>query len=357
MLADREVETNRRMRIAPSVMCVALFSLCAVAAEHPKFNETLHAKARTDLPNYKKIDELSGTIRSVGADTMEDLMKLWIADFRMIYPDVRFEMQAKASGTAAPALTDASADIGPVAREMLPNEIAPFREKYGYEPFAIRVAGGSYRTPGKTHAIVFVVNTKNPVNNVTLAQLDAIYSKTRKRGYKEVNTWGDVGATGGDFADKPIHLWGLIQPNGIAHFLDERVLENGEYKDGITQKTTVGNLPALDAIAQGVAADPYAIGYTGLTSLTNGTKALAVANQETGPFYKGTFQEVVDQDYPLSRVIYIYLNRKPNEPLDPKIREFLKFILSAQGQQDVAKEGIFLPLTPQIVNEELQKVH
>jgi phosphate transport system substrate-binding protein len=343
------------MRMMLAVTCVLLVSIGAVAAEHAKFNETLHAKPSPNLPSYKKSEELSGTIRSVGADTMEDLMKLWIVDFRKIYPDVNFDMQAKASGTAAPALTDGSADIGPVAREMLPNEIAPFREKYGYEPFAIRVAGGSYRTPGKTHAIVFVVNSKNPVNQVTLAQLDAIYSKTRKRGYKEVNTWGDVGATG-EFADKPIHLWGLIQPNGIAHFLDERVLENGEYKDNITQKTTVGNVPALDAIAQGVAADPYAIGYTGLTSVIEGTKALALANEEKGPYYKGTFQEVVDQQYPLSRVIYIYLNRKSGEPLDPKVREFLKFILSAQGQQDVAKEGVFLPLTPQIVNEELQKV-
>jgi len=343
------------MKFVRAFLFLAVLSTCAFSADHPKFNEPLHAKIGSNLPPYEKNSTLSGTIRSVGADTMEDLMKIWMADFRKIYPDVNFEMQAKASGTAAPALTNGSADIGPVAREVLPNEAVPFREKYGYEPFAIRVAGGSYRTPGKTHAIVFVVNSKNPINKVTLTQLDAIYSKTRKRGYKEVNTWGDVGATG-DFADKPIHLWGLIQPNGIAHFLDERILENGDYKGDITQRTTVGNLPALDAIAQGVAADPYAIGYTGLTSVIDGTKALAVANNEKGPYYKGSFQEVVDQKYPLSRVIYIYLNRKPGEPLDPKIREFLKFILSEQGQQDVVKEGVFLPLTPQIVKEELAKL-
>jgi phosphate transport system substrate-binding protein len=353
---SENVWSEIRMAIVRAVLILALLSTYALAADHPKFNETLHAKASPNLPAYKKNGDLSGTIRSVGADTMEDLMKLWIADFRKIYPDVNFEMQAKASGTAAPALTDGSADIGPVAREMLPNEVAPFREKFGYEPFAIRVAGGSYRTPGKTHAIVFVVNSKNPISKVTLAQLDAIYSKTRQRGYKQVNTWGDVGATGDDFADKPIHLWGLIQPNGIAHFLDERVLQNGEYKDDITQRTTVGNLPALDAIAQGVAADPYAIGYTGLTSVIDGTKALALANDGNGPYYTGTFQEVVDQRYPLSRVIYIYMNRKVGDPIEAKVREFLKFILSEQGQQDVAQEGVFLPLTPQIVKDELQKI-
>lgn len=343
------------MRTVRIVLCLSFLGACAFAAEHPKFTETLHAKASPNLPSYKKVDDLSGTIRSVGADTMEELMKLWIADFRALYPNVNFDMQAKASGTAAPALTDGTANIGPVAREILPNESEPFQQKYGYEPFAVRVAGGSYRTPGKTHAIAILVNSKNPVSKLTLAQLDAIYSKTRNRGYKEVSTWGDVGATG-DFADKPIHLWGLIQPNGIAHFIDMRVLQNGQYKDGITEKTTVGNLPALDAIAQGIAADPYAIGYSGLTSVIPGTKALALAQTDQGPYYKGTFQEVVDQKYPLSRVIYIYLNRKPGTALDPKVAEFLKFILSEQGQQDVAKEGVFLPLTPQIVKEELAKV-
>jgi len=343
------------MRTIGIILCAAAWCVCAAAADHPKFNETLHAKASPSLPFYKKADPISGTIRSVGADTMEDLMKLWIADFKSIYPDVNFEMQAKASGTAAPALTDGSADIGPVAREILPNEAAPFQQKFGYEPFAVRVAGGSYRTPGKTHAIAVVVNLKNPINTLTLAQLDAIYSTTRKRGYKEVKTWGDVGATG-EFADKPIHLWGLIRPNGIAHYLQERVLEDGEYKDGITERTTVGNLPALDAIAQGVAADPYAIGYTGLTSVIEGTKSLALATSPGGPYDKGTFEEVVEQRYPLSRVVYIYVNRAPGKALDPKVEEFLKFILSEQGQQDVAKEGVFLPLPPAFVKEDLQKL-
>lgn len=343
------------MRTIRIILCVNVLCLCAAAADHPKFNETLHAKASPNLPAYKKVDPISGTVRSVGADTMEDLMKLWIADFKNIYPDVNFDMQAKASGTAGPALTDGTADIGPVAREILPNEAAPFQQKYGYEPFAVRVAGGSYRTPGKTHAIAIVVNSKNPITKLTLAQLDAIYSTTRKRGYKEVKTWGDVGATG-EFADKPIHLWGLIRPNGIAHYLQERVLQDGEYKDGITEKTTVGNLPALDAISQGVAADPYAIGYTGLTSVIEGTKSLALADTPSGPYYKGTFEEVVQQKYPLSRVVYIYVNRAPGKPLDPKVEDFLKFILSEQGQQDVAKEGVFLPLPPAFVKEELQKL-
>jgi phosphate transport system substrate-binding protein len=344
------------MRSVKSTLIIA-FVLCTLcfSAEHPKFNETFHAKANPDLPVYKSSTTLSGSMKSVGADTMEELMKLWIADFHKMYPDVSIDMEAKASGTAGPALTEGTAQIGPVAREMLPNEIAPFQQKFGYVPFAVRVAGGSFRTPGKTHAIAFLVNAKNPIQKLTFAQLDAIYSKTRKRGHKEVTTWGDVGAKG-EWADKPIHLWGLIRPNGIANFVQERVLLNGEYKDGITERTTVGSLPALDAIAQGVAADPYAIGYSGFSSVIEGTKPLALAISDNGPFYKGTFEEVVSQRYPLSRVIYIYVNRGPGQPLDPKVREFLRFAVSRQGQQDVEKEGVFLPLPPQMVKEEIQKI-
>lgn len=322
----------------------------------PEPKETLHAKAVPGLPTYHAQGALSGEIRSVGADTMESLTKMWSEGFTKLYPDVHFSIEAKASGTAGPALVDGTSDIGPVAREMLPNEIEPFVKKYGYPPFAVRVAGGSYRTPGKTHAIAFLVNKENPINQLTYAQLDAIFSKTRKRGDKtDVTTWGQLGLKG-EWADKPIHLWGLIRPNGIANFVQERVLAGGEYKDGINERTTVGSLPALDAIAQGIAADKYAIGYAGFSNVTPQVKALALAEKEGGPYFKGTFDEVVEQKYPLSRVIYIYVNRAPGKPLDPKVREFLRYVLSKEGQDAIVKEGIFLPLTAEIVKRELQKL-
>jgi phosphate transport system substrate-binding protein len=170
-----------------------------------------------------------------------------------------------------------------------------------------------------------------------------------------VSTWGDVGVTG-DWASKPVHPWGLIRPNGIAHFLQMRVLGGGEWKSGIEERTTVGSLAALDAITQGVAKDPYAIGYAGFGNVTPGTKTVALAKDASGPFFKGTFQEVVEQRYPLSRVVYIYVNQPPGKPLDPKVREFLRFVLSAQGQNDILKEGIFLPLPTAMVKEELAKL-
>jgi phosphate transport system substrate-binding protein len=238
---------------------------------------------------------------------------------------------------------------------MLPAEKQEFEKKFGYKPTAIRVAGGSYRTPGKTHAIAFFVNEKNPITKLSFAEIDAIFSSTRNRHYKEVSKWGDVGVTG-EWADKPIHLWGLIRPNGIAHFLETRVLLSGSWKSGIEERTTVGSLAALDAINEGVAKDPYAIGYSGFGNAMPGVKPVALAEKDAGPYYKGTFQEVLDQKYPLSRVIYIYINRAPGQAIDPKVREFLKFVLSVKGQEDIVKEGVFLPLPLALVNEELGKL-
>jgi phosphate transport system substrate-binding protein len=340
-----------------AILVAALATICLSAqdSKHPAFHETNHAKAPAGLSAYKPVPGLSGQLRSVGADTMEKITQGWIDGFTKIYPAVKISMEAKASGTAGPALVAGTADLGPVAREMLPNEAEPFVKKYGYKPFAIRVAGGAYRTPGKTHAIAFLVNAKNPIEKLSYAQLDAMFSTTRKRGHADIRTWGDVGLKG-EWADKPIHLWGLIRPNGIANFVQERVLENGEYKAGITERTTVGNLPALDAIAQGIASDPCAIGYAGFSNVTPEVKAVALAENDKGPYYKGTFQEVSAQKYPLSRVIYIYINRAPGQPVNPAIKEFLKYVLSKEGQAVVEQEGVFLPLPLEFVKQELAKL-
>jgi len=334
--------------------------LCAVpcAAQHAvkgEFKETLHAKADKGFSEYKPSGTLSGALRSVGADTMEALMKMWIEDFKKLYSGAQFTMEAKASGTAGPALTDGSADLGPVAREMLPAEEDAFVAKFGYKPLAIRVAGGSYRTPGKTHAICFWVNQQNPIKQLNYDQVDALFSKTHERGDKDAVKWGDVGLTG-EWANKPVHLWGLIRPNGIAHFLEQRILMGGEWKDGINERTTVGSLAALDAVAQGVAADPYAIGYAGFGNDMPGIKTVALSEGKGGPYLKGTFEEVVSQRYPLSRVIYIFINRAPGKPVDPKVREFLTFVLSRQGQADIEEEGIFLPLPLAMAKQELEKL-
>jgi phosphate transport system substrate-binding protein len=332
-----------------------LIAIALTAADHPKFKETNKATADPAIPAYKSGTTTPATIRVVGADTMEDLMKIWIADFRKLHPDVQFTMEAKGSTTGIPALTSGTADLAPVAREPLPDEAKNFHAKYGYDPFAIAVAGGSYRTPGKTHAIDFFVHKENPIDKLTLAQLDAIYSVTNKRGYRAVKTWGDLGLSG-DWANAPIHLYGVRRPNGIADFVQMRVLEGGEYKPIHKEYHTEGAVPALDAIVDDVAHDKFGIGYAGLTNLKANSKIVALAPAPGGPYYQASFEEVLKQQYPLSREIYFYVNRAPGKAIDANIAEFIRFVLSSQGQAGVVKEGVFLPLPASYVNHELAKL-
>jgi phosphate transport system substrate-binding protein len=343
-------------RIMSRLLVVLLLVLAASAQDtHPTFHETNHASLPAGLLDYKPTGPLSGTVRSIGADTMEVLTKSWLEMFQKHYPGVKYTMEAKASGTAGPALTDGTADVGPVARELLPVEEEAFVKKFGYKPTQFRVASGSYRTPGKTHAITFFVHKDNPITKLTFAEVDAIFSTTRKRGHAPVTTWGDLGLKG-DWANKKISLWGLIRPNGIAHYVQMNVLDGGEFNDGINERTTVGNLPALDAIVQGIEKDKYAIGYSGFSNVTPEVKTVALAADAKGPYYQGTFDEVVTHRYPLSRFIYIYVNRAPGKKLDPVIREYLSLILSKEGQEAVVREGIFLPLPAEWVKKERAKL-
>lgn len=318
--------------------------------------ETLHAKEDPRIPLYRPLARLSGERQAVGADTMEDLMSSWVRDFTKIYPQVRIPMVMKGSLSGEPALAAGKSQMAPVARELLLSEEADFHAKFGYAPFGIAVAGGSYRTPGKSHAIAFFVNKDNPVGRLTFAQLDAIFSTTRKRGFpRELTRWGQLGLRG-KWANAPIDLYGLKTANGIAHFIQMRVLDNGQYRTGIHTFTTVGSLPALQAITQAIAADPFGIGYSGFEYANPHVKTLALAVDPAGPYYAGTFRQVASQTYPLSRFIYVFVNRPPGKPLDPVIREFLSFVLSRQGQEVVVREGIFLPLPYEILQRERAKL-
>jgi len=340
------------LRLASPLLLV---SVLAAQDAHPAFKETFHASLPSGLPDYKPAGEIRGTIRSVGADTMEQLTKSWLEVFQKHHPAVKYTMEAKASGTAGPALTEGTADVGPVAREMLPAEEDAFVKKYGYKPTAFRVATGSYRTPGKTHAIVFYVNKDNPITKLSFAELDAIFSTTRKLGHPPVTTWGDLGLKG-EWADKKVSLWGLIRPNGIAHYVQENVMKGGEFKNGINERTTVGKLPALDAIVQGIEKDRYGIGYSGFSNVTPNVKPVVLASDPKGPYFQGTFDEVVTHKYPLSRFVYIYVNKAPGKKVDPIVREYLSMILSKEGQQAVVQEGVFLPLPSEWVQKERMRL-
>ena len=339
----------------------ALFWLAAVlswpaGAQNP-VQETLKAPLDPRLPVYKASSrKLSGEIRSIGADTMETLMKYWIEDFTRIYPGMHFTMEAKSSLTGVPALIAGTADIAPMAREPLLSEQQEFEKKFSYGPLSIEVAGGAYRTPSKSPALVFFVNAANPIDKLTLAQLDAILSTARKRGYREdIRTWGQLGVAG-EWANAPIDIYSVKQPNGIPHFLQLRIMEGGDFKAGIRELEVGLPVPVLDRIVQSVADDRFGIGYAALANEKPNTKVVALAEKEGRPFYRPTFATVTERKYALARPIYICVKRAPGAHLDPKIVEFMRFVLSRQGQEDVIKEGVMLPLRADAVKRERAKL-
>lgn len=291
----------------------------------------------------------------VGADVMDEITLGWAKLFREAYPRLSVTMEARASGSGAPGLIEGKADAAPVGREMLPAEEKAFVDKFGYKPLAIRVATGSVGSLGKTAASVILVDKDNPIKGLTLDQLDAIYSKTRNRGHADIAKWGDLGLTG-DWASRPVHLYGLKSPNGIEWFFKVNVMEGGDYKDDIEFVKGRGFTHAFTVAAEDMKEHPGGLTYAMLANLTPNVKVVPLAEKAGQPFVMPSVQSVYTHQYPLSRYVYIFVNKKPGQPLEPKTKEFLKLVLSRQGQDVVAKEGVYIPLTPDVVREELAKL-
>jgi phosphate transport system substrate-binding protein len=292
------------------------------------------------IAQYQPTSGISGNLSSVGSDTMNNLMTFWGETFSRHYPNVRLQVEGKGSSTAPPALIEGTAQFGPMSRQMKPSEIDAFEKKYGYKPTEIRT---SY------DALAIFVNRDNPLEKLTLAQADAIFSKTRRRGApQDVTTWGSLGLTG-EWANRPLSLYGRNSASGTYGFFKEHVLQNGDYKD------TVKEQPGSASVVQGVTADRYGMGYSGIGYKTSGVKVVPLAEKDGGSFSAGSYEDVVKGTYPLSRYLYIYVNKGPGKPLDPLVREFLKLVLSREGQEVVVKDG-YLPLTTDIVKAEQGKV-
>ena len=291
----------------------------------------------------------------VGADVMDEITLGWAKIYRAAYPRLSVTIEAKASGAGAPGLISGKADLAPVGREMLPAEDKAFREKFGYAPFAVRVATGSAGSLGKTAASIIMVDKNNPIQGLSLAQLDAIYSTTRKRGHAPVATWGDLGLTG-EWKDKSVHLYGLKSPNGIEQYFQQRVMLGGDYKTDIQMVKGRGFTHAFTVAAEDMATHPYGLTYALLANVLPNTKVVPLAENDGGPYYLPTVPNVYAHKYPLSRYVYIYVNRPPGKALPPKVKEFLRMVLSRQGQDVVAKEGVYEPLTPDVVQQELKKL-
>ncbi len=290
---------------------------------------------------YQRGAAVSGNLNSVGSDTMNNLMTYWGEAYAKIYPTVRIQVEGKGSSTAPPALIAGTSQLGPMSRDMKPEEVDAIEKKYGYKPTQIRAS---------LDTIGVYVNKDNPIASLSMPELDAIFSKTRKGGYpNDITTWGQLGLKG-TWAAKPISIFGRNSASGTYGFFKEHALFKGDYKD------TVKEQPGSASVVQGVSEDIYAIGYSGIGYRTSGVRALPIAPKVGAPAVEPNYANALSKKYPLSRYLYIYVVRDPRRPMDPLTREFLKFVLSREGQEIVVKDG-FLPLPVSVVQEELAKLN
>ena len=290
------------------------------------------------LPSYKAVSGVSGSLKSIGSDSLNNLMTLWSEGFRAQYPSVQVEIEGKGSSTAPPALVAGTAHFGPMSRPMKGAEIDAFEKKFGYKPASFRTA---------VDALAVFVHKDNPVKCLSLQQVDAIFSKTRKGGATaDAATWGAVGLTG-EWADKPISLYGRNSASGTYGYFKEVALFEGDYKDSVKEQ------PGSSTVVQGVASDKYGVGYSGVGYKTADVRSVPVSATQGGECFDALAENAYAGTYPIARFLYVYLNKGPNQPLEPLRGEFVKYVFSKQGQEAVVKDGYF-PVTAQIVAEDLK---
>ncbi len=292
------------------------------------------------IPKYKKNGNISGNANSIGSDTMNNLMTLWLEGFKKYYPLVNIQIEGKGSSTAPPALIEGTAQFGPMSRKMKNKEIDLFEKKYGFKPTRIRTS---------LDALAVFVNKDNPLDCLTLAQLDAVFSSTRKRRHSPVNTWGDLGLKG-EWANKQISIYGRNSASGTYGYFKHHVLKKGDYKSSVKEQ------PGSASVVQGISSDKYGIGYSGIGYKTSGVKILKLSKKKGKPCIDGSYANVVSDKYPLSRYLYLNIVKYPNKPLEPLVKEFLKYVLSYEGQEIVVKAG-YLPLPYKVVKKELKKLN
>jgi phosphate transport system substrate-binding protein len=249
-----------------------------------------------------------------------------------------------------------------IGREAYQPEIDAFKQWFGYEPLGLKITSGSYATQHKTFALMVYVNKDNPLSQLTLPQLDAIYGMERRAGAPApIHTWGQLGLTGA-WADRPIHVVGYNFDTGMAGFFRRVVLKQSERWNPDMQVLDNGRRPDGEVINAGtyildaVAKDPDAIGFANLLFENPSVKQVALAAENGSPYVTASPESAWRRDYPLTRYSTVYVNRRPGQPLDPKVAEFLRYILSREGVEAVIKDKAFLPLHPKVVSEELQKL-
>jgi len=334
------------------------------------------------LPHYVPEQQLTGTIRNFGF-SLSGVLPKWEEGFRKFQPGINFDDKFPSGDVAIAGLVTGVSDLGPQGRDLYLVENLMFFETFGYYPTAITVATGGYDAEGTAPGLCIFVAKDNPLTQVTMKQLDGIFGAERVaglRGFKwtlgagrsakdDIRTWGQLGLKG-EWADKPIHTYGH-GPSGTSAFFQLRVLGNGDkwnpnYREyvetgskqiGADDPQQLGGLQHM--LGDELAHDKYGIAWSiqPQAEKVQGLKAIPVVPNEGGPAIVPSLQSFQERSYPLVRNIYFYLNRKPGAPLDPRLREFIRFVLSREGQDIMQKADKYLPLPPQAARQELEKLN
>ncbi|HEX5841610.1 MAG TPA: phosphate ABC transporter substrate-binding protein PstS family protein [Pseudomonas sp.] len=317
----------KRLMAAMTFVAAGVATATAVAAVDPA------------LPSYTKTSGVSGNLSSVGSDSLANLMTLWAEEFKKEYPNVNIQIQAAGSSTAPPALTEGTANLGPMSRAMKDAEIQAFEEKYGYKPTAVPVA---------IDALAVFVHKDNPIKSLDMAQVDAIFSSTRLcGGASDIKTWGDVGMTG-EWATKPIQLFGRNSVSGTYGYFKEEALCKGDFKANVNEQ------PGSASVVQSISSTINAIGYSGIGYKTSSVKTVPLS-KKGGEAFDANEANALAGKFPLARFFYVYVNKAPNKPLSPLDAEFVKLVLSKQGQEVVVKDG-YIPLPSKVVEKTMKEL-
>lgn len=314
-----------------SILAAALMLFTAAAANAEK----VHVDPK--LKKYTPVAGVSGNLNSIGSDSLNNLMTYWAEGFKKKYPSVNIQIEGKGSSTAPPALIAGTAQLGPMSRVMKAEEVEQFEKKHGYKPTKIGVALDS---------LAVFVNKDNHIKSLSLDEVDAIFSKTRKRGGADITTWGQLGVTG-KLANMPISLYGRNSASGTYGYFKEHALNKGDFKSSVKEQ------PGSASVVEGVAREIGGIGYSGIGYATSGVRAVPLSDKKGGPVAEANYQNVLNGKYPLSRTLYVYVAKKPGEPLPKMVEEFLRYVLSKEGQEIVVKDG-YDPLPAKLAEQQLK---
>ncbi|MUH72587.1 PstS family phosphate ABC transporter substrate-binding protein [Psychrosphaera haliotis] len=290
-----------------------------------------------EIPTYEKTSGISGNLSSVGSDTLANMMTFWAEEFKRFYPNVNIQVQAAGSSTAPPALTEGTSNFGPMSRKMKSKEVESFEKRHGYKPTAIPVA---------IDALAVFVHKDNPIKGLSISDVDAIFSSNRKcGGDADIDRWGDLGLSG-EWTAKDIQLFGRNSVSGTYGYFKKKALCKGDFKNNVNEQ------PGSASVVQSVSASLNGIGYSGIGYKTSGVRAVALAKRGDN-FVEASMENAVAGKYPLSRFLYVYVNKHPNKPFTPMEAEFVKMVLSQAGQKIVEKDG-YIPLPAKVVAKQLK---